>query len=175
MSPGRDERFRALYDAELDWALRTLRRLGVPPADVEDLVHDVFVVVHRRLAELEPGRPVRPWLFGIAYRIAGNHFSRARQTREVADDDDTVHTDPAPAADEKLVAEQRRAAVLAALAALDLDQRAVCVMHDLDGVAAPAIARALGVPLNTVYSRLRIARQKVAATLKRMRVIKGEP
>src|SRR5687767_7546500 len=138
MPPGRTERFRALYDAELDWVLRTLRRLGVAQADVEDLVHDVFVVVHRRLGDLEPGRPVRPWLFGIAYRIAGNHFTRARTTREIASDGAVAaeRPDPAPGADERLAVEQRRAVVLAALAELELDQRAVCVMHDLDGVAA---------------------------------------
>jgi len=54
--------FRAIYDAELAWLLRTLRRLGARPCDVEDLAHDTFFTMYRRLADFDRSRPIRPWL-----------------------------------------------------------------------------------------------------------------
>ena len=65
-----DAVFAAAYDAEFEVVWLYLRRLGVPEADVEDAVHDVFVVAHRRYGTYDPSRPLRPWLLGIAFRIA---------------------------------------------------------------------------------------------------------
>ncbi len=69
---------------------------------------------------------------------------------------------------------QRAGRVLAALDTLDLDRRVIFVMHEMDGTACPEIAEALGVPLNTVYSRLRLARQKFKAAIRRLRLKDGE-
>jgi len=68
----------------IPYVWKTLRRLGVPPQDLEDLVHDLFVVVHRHLGDYDPTRPVRPWLFGIAVRIVADFRRSARNVREVA-------------------------------------------------------------------------------------------
>jgi RNA polymerase sigma-70 factor (ECF subfamily) len=65
-----------------------------------------------------------------------------------------------------LAAGQARRRVHGALQVLPLEQRAVMVMHDLDGCTAPEVAEALEVPLNTVYSRLRLARDKFVAALR---------
>jgi RNA polymerase sigma-70 factor (ECF subfamily) len=62
-----------------------------------------------------------------------------------------------------------------ALDELDLAQRAVFVMHDLDGVAIPEIASMLGIPLNTAYSRLRLARTAFDRAVRRLRAKRGEP
>ncbi|MBK6515836.1 MAG: hypothetical protein IPG04_17515 [Polyangiaceae bacterium] len=75
--------FANVFAAELPYVLRSLRRLGALPADVEDLGHDVFMVVHRELARFDPARPIRPWLFGIAFRVASDHRRLARVRREV--------------------------------------------------------------------------------------------
>lgn len=163
--------FRAIYDAEFDYVHRSLRRLGVPDRDLEDLCHDVFVAFHRGLDHFDPSRPIRPWLFGIAFRVASDHRRRARHRYEQqgmeADAADGL-LDARPNAEERVAEGQQRALVRAALATLDLDRRAVLVMHDLDGQTMPEIAEALGVPLNTAYSRLRLAREQFAKAVRRL-------
>jgi RNA polymerase sigma-70 factor, ECF subfamily len=152
--------FTELYRAELAYVLRTLRRLGVPAADVEDAAHDVFVAAFRRGDDRDPGRPVRPWLFGIAYRVVGNYRQKAFRQREVpAEGREPRDARPTPAEDAEQ--SEQRELVLRALDSLDLEHRAVAVLHELDGLAAPAIAETLGIPLNTVYSRARNARRKL--------------
>lgn len=155
-SPGEVE-FRAVFRAELGWVCNTLRRLGVREADVEDAAHDVFVTFHRRLSDYDPARPVRAWLGGIAYRVASDHRRRAHVRREIADDAIEV-ADPRGGAEEALVEKQTRALVLAALQRVQAERRPVLVLHDIDGIAMPAIAESLSIPLNTAYSRLRLAR-----------------
>src|SRR5688572_9063466 len=77
---------RALYDAELDALYAFVRRLGVPVADVEDLVHDVFITALNRWSAFDASQPVRPWLFGIAFKLAGARRRKGAQTRELAVD-----------------------------------------------------------------------------------------
>jgi len=162
-----------MFRAEFSYVTRTLRRLGVRPADLDDRVHDVFVAVFRQRAAYDPARPARPWLFGFAYRVAADHRKSAWSKRAVLDDS----FDPAdhrPDAGAQLDAERERALVLEALEAIELDRRAVFVLADIDGVAQPEIAAALGIPLGTVYSRLRLAREDFAAAVRRLRLKRGE-
>ena len=160
--------FRALFESEFAFVWRTLRRLGVAERDLEDTVHDMFVLVHDRLGEYDPRRPLRPWLFGIAYRMASDYRRLARHRRELLDDRPTEPADGQPGADERLEAEEVRRIVLDALEALDLDKRAVVVLHDLEGHAIPEVAAALGIPLNTAYSRLRLGRAECKAAVLRL-------
>jgi RNA polymerase sigma-70 factor (ECF subfamily) len=140
--PEPSDRFEALYRAELAYVLRTLRRLGVKEADAADLAHDVFVVVHRRYGEYDQGRPVRPWLFGIAYRLVGNHLGRAHRQAEISTDlANFTAVDPRAAA---LDQQGARDLLLRALAAVDVDHRAVLVLHDIEERAAPEVAAILG-------------------------------
>jgi DNA-directed RNA polymerase specialized sigma24 family protein len=78
-----DDQFRALYEAELAYVMRSLRRLGVPERELQDLAHDVFVVVYRRWAEFDRSRAARPWLFGIALRTASRALERRWRQAEV--------------------------------------------------------------------------------------------
>lgn len=156
-APG-NEAFEALFRRELGYVLATLRRLGVRPGDVEDLAHDVFVVAFRRLGDLDPARPPRPWLFGIALRVAADYRRLARHRYERSDDEQAGRT-PAPDAPAGEQVE-RRGLVQRGLDALDLDKRAVLILHDVEGHGMPEIAAALGIPLNTAYSRLRLARER---------------
>lgn len=163
--PAERPAFSSIYEAELDYVWRSLRRLGARPADLEDLAHEVFLVVHRRLADYDPARPLRPWLFGIALRVMA---ARRRKQSAVADEPPDL-ADPSPPADERVEAQQARDLLAAALARLPIDQRAVVVLHDLDGLPAPEIAAALEITTNTAYSRLRLGREKLAAEVKRLR------
>ena len=169
---GVDE-FDELYRAEFPYVWRTLRRLGVAPADVEDLVHDVFVVVHRRLDDYDRRRAIRPWLFGIAFRLASENRRRARNRHEVP----TSSVDPPakePTAEAMLESDERRQLVLGCLQALSLDQRAVLILVDIDGEAPADVGASLKIPIPTVYSRLRVARSRFAAAVGRARLRQGD-
>lgn len=158
--------FEAVYEEHFEFVWRSLRRLGVPEASADDAAQDVFLVVHRRLDEFEGRSALRTWLFGIALRVARSHRRRfARKGRheplpaEVAGDTEMP--------EETL--ERRRAADFLDqfLDSLDEDKRAVFVLAELEQMTAPEIETALGVKLNTVYSRLRAARKAFEAAVGR--------
>jgi RNA polymerase sigma-70 factor (ECF subfamily) len=145
------------FHVEFDYLYRTLQRLGIREVDVEDMVHEVFLVLSRRWLDYDPSRPLRPYLFGIAFRVAARH--RRKQAREVPGDvPDVADTGAAP--DQALSAAEARTLVLHALEHIALPRRAVFVMHDLDETPMRTIADTLKIPLFTAYSRLRKARRE---------------
>jgi RNA polymerase sigma-70 factor (ECF subfamily) len=166
--------FHDIYQAQARWVWRALWRLGVPDRDLEDVTHDVFVVVHRKLADYDPARPLRPWLFGICFRVALDRRRKAATTRERLDHDDDIAraSDGAPEADAVVLDKERRAlaqhTVHAALATLPLEQRAVLVLVELEGLPVPDCVAVLEAPLNTLYSRLRLARATFARAVTRL-------
>ena len=160
---------RSCFDAfqrEFDYLCRTLRRLGVRPDDLEDDAHEVFLVLNRKWADYDQSRPLRPYLFGIAFRVVASR--KRRQQREVPElleetAGDAVHPD------EALEAARARDLVLAALSRIPLARRGVFVMHDIDEVPMREIVKALSLPLFTGYSRLRKARREFEAAVKALR------
>jgi RNA polymerase sigma-70 factor, ECF subfamily len=168
VTPGRPPDFPTIYRSEFPYVWKTLRRLGAPPQDLEDLAHDLFVVVHRHLSDYDTDRPLRPWLFGIAVRVLADFRRSPRNGREILGDA-AEPVDSAPTPHERMEGAEARAVLMQALGALDLDRRAVFVMHDLDEIPVPEIAATLAIPLNTAYSRLRLARADVAQTIQRFR------
>lgn len=158
----------AIFDQHFDYVWNTLYRLGVRAADLEDLAHEVFLKVHARLDDYDEERPIRPWLFGFAYRVASDHRRLARHRVEVLGlAVDPV--DPVRPADETVHAGEERELVAAALEMIAIERRAVLLLHDAEEVPVPAIARELGIPVNTAYSRLRIARTELAAAVTMLR------
>jgi RNA polymerase sigma-70 factor, ECF subfamily len=164
--------FEQVYRDGVAYVAHSLRRLGARPADLEDLTHDVFVVVHRRLATFDAARPIRPWLFGIAYRVLLDFRRLARHRSEVSPSSEPA--DPRTPED-SAVRVQQREILSRVLAELDPERRAIFVMHEVDGHAMPEIAAALDLPLNTAYSRLRLARRDIAEAARRLRAIGGSP
>jgi RNA polymerase sigma-70 factor (ECF subfamily) len=145
----------------------------VAERDAEDLAHEVFLVLHKELHKYDPGRPIRPWLFAFCFRVASHYRRKAR--REVIDEATPELEDTTEGADALVDRERRRQLVLLALDALDLDRRAVFVLHELDGVTCEQIARTLEIPVGTVYSRLRTARQEFAAKVTRLNAKRRAP
>lgn len=156
-----------LFDQHCDYVWNTLRRLGIARAELEDLTHDTFVAVFRQWRSYDASRPLRPWLFGFALRVASDHRRRARHRFEVVGDEVEV-ADHAPGAVELLVQKERAALAQRVMHSLELGRRAVFILHELDGVTLPEIATALEIPLGTATSRLRLARQDFAAGVKRL-------
>lgn len=165
--------FPSLFEEQFDYVWNSLRRLGVPERDCEDLTHDVFVAVHRRLAEYDPARPLKPWLFGFAFRQASDYRRTGKNAREEPRGA-LEATSGGPNAEEQAITNERRALVIEALEALEDDRRAVFVLHEIDGCPVPEIAHALGLKVDTAYSRLRLAREDFRGAVGRLRARRGE-
>jgi RNA polymerase sigma-70 factor (ECF subfamily) len=160
-----DEACLEAFQRELDYVHRTLRRLGTAPSEVEDLAQEVFLALRGAWAQYDSGRPLRPYLFGIAFRIAAAHQRKRR--REVAFEIVEVR-DLGPGPDDALQSKQARALVLAALERIPLPRRAVLVMHDIDEVPVEEVAAVLAIPRFTVYSRLRKGRRELETAARRI-------
>ena len=158
-----------IYQEHFDFVWRSARRLGVPDSAVDDVVQEVFIVVHRQLASFEGRSSMKTWLFGILRNLVlRQRRSWARRGREQALEESEVEAGEA-GADEQLAESQARQVLHALLAQLDDDKRAVFVLADLEQLSAPEIAEATGLKLNTVYSRLRLARAEMERALERHR------
>jgi RNA polymerase sigma-70 factor (ECF subfamily) len=153
-----------LFEAQFDYVYWTLRNFGVSPADAEDLVQEVFLVMWRRRTSYDASRPLRPWIAGIAFRALQEHRRRGRREQPGGLLD---APDEAPCQDEHLEAAQARQLVTGALARVPEKQRVVLVMHEIDGIAMREIAEALSVPLFTLYSRLQRGRRAFAKEVRR--------
>jgi RNA polymerase sigma-70 factor, ECF subfamily len=166
---GRVQGFRALYEAHVDFVWRNLRRLGVDASDVEDRTQEVFVVAHRRFDGFEDrGHGPRAWLFQIVLRVASDARRHRRRHPEDPDGGDATARASVEAPQADAVARREALSRLdAALETIDVGRRAVLVLHEIEEMTAPEIAQVLGIPLNTVYSRLRVARAELEQALAR--------
>lgn len=142
------------------FAWRALRRLGVPERDVEDVCQEVFVIVHRRLADFEGRSSVRTWIYGICARVASDYRRSGRVRREIVTDAPPEASGGA-AQHEALAMKQAREALDRILDTLDEDKRAVFVLYEIEQLPMAEVAEALGCPLQTAYSRLHAARKIV--------------
>jgi RNA polymerase sigma-70 factor, ECF subfamily len=166
-----DEAFRA----HGGFVANSLRRFGVRPEDLKDQLQEVFLVVFRSGHTFDVTRPLRPWLFGIAYRVAARYREARGRVAAAEDIDDVVVVDPQPLADRALQTKEAQALVLAALERVELSRRAVLILADIEGESVPTIAEALGIPLNTAYSRLRLAREELTRAVMRLSTRQGGP
>jgi RNA polymerase sigma-70 factor (ECF subfamily) len=161
--------FREVYDEHFHFVWRTLRQFGVQEKDTPDAVQEVFVVVHRKLPTFEGRSKLRTWLFGICVRVASDRRRLAHVRREVPDEATLeAHADEAAGPAQHLERRQAFALLEAALAALPDEQRAVFILFELHEVNCEEIAEALTLPLGTVYSRLRLAREAFRKALTRL-------
>lgn len=167
----RDRLFREIYGQCFDYVWSTLRRFGVWDKDLEDAAHELFIVVHRRLDDYDRSRPIKPWLVGIAFRVASDFRRRASNRREIMDDE-VVAVDDKRSQLEMVAEREAKTLVARALESLDDDKRLVFVLHELEGRSIPEVAEQTGVPLNTCYSRLRLARERFTEAV---RAIRAEP
>jgi len=144
--------------------------LGVSEADGEDRTQEVFVVAHRRFAEyVERGHGPRAWLFQIVLRVASDARRHNRRHPEIPDGG--LATDRAsvePMQTEALARIEALSRLDSALGSIDMGRRAVLVLHEIEEMTAREISHVLGIPLNTVYSRLRVGRIELEQALARL-------
>ena len=163
------EEFSAVYRVDFPFVVNSLRRLGIHQDDLEDLTHEVFMTALRRRDSYDSQRPIRAWLFGIAFRLAADFKRLVRHSRELPLERSAEVPDSGMSPDEAAVSNQDRQLVLAALARIELSRRGVFIMHDIEGIAVPEIAQALDIPVGTAYSRLRRARIEFADAVRALR------
>ena len=154
-------RFDRLYRDNFPFVWAAAHRCGAPRDAVDDVVQDVFVTAFRRLDELRWEVSPRGWLYGVTRKVAYRYRRTAARTGRKNAAVATV-TRSADNPHRQLDAAD---AVAAVLNQLDATQRETFVMTELLGMSGPEIAAELSVPLNTVYSRLRLARKRMTALI----------
>jgi RNA polymerase sigma-70 factor, ECF subfamily len=165
-----------IYELHADFVFRTLRALGVPVRDVGDAMQEVFLAVHRTLASFEQRCSTKTWLFTICRSVARDRRRRAHQRYEVIDGA-LVSEEPDDRADSSLRLEhrQRLAELDAILESMEEEQRLVFVLFEIENMTGQEIGEALGIPLGTAYSRLRLARTTFRAAVARRRAAERTP
>ena len=158
--------FRDVYEAHVELVLRTLRRVGVPAAAVDDVAQEVFLSIHGALASWEGRSTLRTWIYRITRNAGLNHVRSLRRRP------DGVPTDLADEALHGAADPESRAQTQEALGELnqlllqiDEPKREVLVLMELEEFSAPEVSELLSIPLNTVYSRLRLGRAELERLL----------
>lgn len=161
----------AAYREHFKYIFALVGRLGVPAAGVEDAVQEVFLVLHRRREEFRGESSVRTWLHGIAVHVARRQRDAVR--RRAAKLHEIAEPPPPSPPDAELDRRQALRRLDRLLDTLVDEQREVFVLAEVAGCSAPEIAEALGLNINTVYSRLRLARGRLQRALESLRAEEG--
>jgi RNA polymerase sigma-70 factor (ECF subfamily) len=152
----------AVFDRELDYLTRTLVRMGARRADLDDLLQDVFLVLHNNWPSLDKTSSLRPWLFGVAFRVLRSH-RRGRLRESPRDDLDPL--DPAPDQESWVQGQQSLSLLMEALERVPLPRRSAIILHYLEGMDVRAVAQKLSISRFGVYTRLFKGRKELAAAL----------
>jgi RNA polymerase sigma-70 factor (ECF subfamily) len=159
-----------MYDAQFNFVWCSLRRLGVREPDAVDQAQKVFLTAYYKLSEFEGRSSIRTWLFAICQRVASDYRRSAPVRREVATDaaalDRWRGEGRAPSVE--VESRQRARVAEAILDKLPEAQRTVFVLFELEQLSADDIAALLAIPVGTVRSRLRLAREAFAREVKRL-------
>lgn len=157
--------FRALYKEYSAFVWRSLRRLGVREADIEDAAQEVFVVVHRKMPEFAGKSSVKTWVFGICLKVASDWRKKAHIRRETDDSEVPERANSGELAVREIAHAQAREKLQKILNSLDEDKRAVFVLFELEQMPMADVARTLDCPVQTAYARLYAARKHVESQL----------
>jgi RNA polymerase sigma-70 factor (ECF subfamily) len=154
--------FRSVYDDYFDFVWSCARRMGVPAEAMDDVVQEIFIVVHARLKSLERPASLRSWLYSVVRRTVSTYHRarhvRARESPDPALDESASVLEPSPL-DLAVLGDELKL-LWRLLGELDAPKREVLILAELEEMTMPEIAQAIGIPLNTAYSRLRAARQE---------------
>jgi RNA polymerase sigma-70 factor, ECF subfamily len=165
--------FDELYTAHFEFVFRTARRLGVQEANVDDIVQEVFLVLHRRLDDFDGRASMRAWIYGILANIV-REYRRMRRRKESQlswlDPDDATVAAVATAGAEPVEQMERREAarlLFRMLDDLDDDKREVLILTELEQMSVAEVSELLGENVNTLYSRLKAAKKALVRAYQR--------
>jgi RNA polymerase sigma-70 factor (ECF subfamily) len=159
--------FTDVFAAHAAYVLGLLSRLGVAAPDVEDVAQEVFIVIHEKLPGFEQRSSLKTWVCGICLRKASDYRRRAhrRHERLVAEHDDRAAASDHP--EGKLLRDENAARLQRALATLPEPLMQVFVLYEIEELPMLEVARAIGCPRFTGYTRLRAARRALREQLAR--------
>lgn len=164
---GDDEAFGALFRAHREHVVRLVHRMVGPAAEVEDLVQEVFLQVHRSLGDFRAEARFSTWLHRLTINVVLMARRSARSRPTLVDAAAAPEPRAMVAGPEGTLAVGRRVAALYRLLdRLSDKKREVFVMHDIEGLTAPVIAELVGAPALTVRTRLFYARKELAAMMR---------
>jgi RNA polymerase sigma factor (sigma-70 family) len=161
-APGRSDvaqQLTALFRAHGDLVDRCLARAGVGQADRDDALQDVFLLAMRKLDAYRERGTARAWLVAIARRVASDR-RRGERRRAAREEVGCETAFVAPAPDAAACSREDAELVHRFLRSLSPDMAECFVLCEIESMTAAEVAGALGVSVNTVYSRLRLARGK---------------
>jgi RNA polymerase sigma-70 factor, ECF subfamily len=162
--------FTQLFDSHYDFVWATLRKLGVAGEAADDAAQKVFLVAARKLSEIEPRRE-RAFLYGAALRIAADARYSSRRRSEIFAPLDNTAAAVGIGPDELLDQKRARQMLDDILSSMSLEERSVFSLYEIDGMTMAEVAELHEIPLGTVASRLKRAREtferKVAVLQKR--------
>jgi RNA polymerase sigma-70 factor (ECF subfamily) len=162
--------FLEVYSRYFDFVWATCRRMGVERESIDDVVQEIFLVIHQRLHTLAQPSSLQSWIYGIARRTVSNHRRavRYKNASAVKLANEALPFEFRPQTPQDLSEQNDQVKLLeAVLSELSEMQREVFILAEIEEFSAPEIATALEIPLNTAYSRLRVARQAFEAALAR--------
>ena len=155
--------FDAIFAGYSRFAWRAFARLGVQSRDLPDVCQEMFLVVHRKLPEFDPGRgSLRAWVYGICVRVASDYRRRHPNRRE-APLDQQPSLAVQPGQDAALQDRRAWSKLARVLGELDAPKREVFVLYELEALPMAEVAAVLACPLQTAYARLHAARRAVLA------------
>jgi RNA polymerase sigma-70 factor (ECF subfamily) len=159
--------FKELYREYFNFVWSTARRFGVWPSEMEDVIQEVFMVIHSRLHTLQKPESLRSWVYSVTRRTASNHRRARRADANQAEPGyrEAPSREPTP-----LENAERNLGVqllLSLLSSLSESRREIFALVEIDELSVPEAAEILDIPVNTAYSRLRTARQAFEAALAR--------
>ncbi|HEY5961870.1 MAG TPA: sigma-70 family RNA polymerase sigma factor [Polyangiaceae bacterium] len=157
-------RLERMFQEHHECIWRLLRRLGAHPDAAADLVQQVYLIAAERLTDIRP-ESERAFLFGTALRLSRSRIRRERRC-QLEDDMDAHH---AMSGSVEEAAEKRRAVAMMnkILSLMEADLVTVFVLYELEEIPTATIAQVLNIPVGTVASRLRRAREAFRSHAKR--------
>jgi len=170
-----EKRQEEIAKAHLGDVWRFLRAVGVPPEAVDDATQEVFLVLARKLDNVQPGAE-KSFLFSTAVNVS-RELRRKHTREELADDPDDERLEPAllSTPEDSFDRKEEQGLLMRLLEGLDADLRTPFVLYEIEGQSVNEIAAMLGVPAGTIASRLRRAREKFEARLQRLHLkMRGE-
>jgi len=158
----RDRAWSTVYEEHFDRIYRLAYRYGVPSAEVEDVAQRVFLIAHRRIHEVQELTSVGAWLKGIAVRVIADHrrWRRVRTLKAwiVRSEEQRLASARERCPEASAVAAQAQELAARIFDRMSPKLRDVLVLVDVEGSSADECAEILRIPVNTVRSRLRLAR-----------------